>query len=242
MAETQRGKDGMELLQKLTLYDLLGYTLPGGIVVLDIKLGGIIQWISGVNRNAEKFSAGLEITDLIIILMIGYFVGIVISEAAQKIVSFPFIMKVMLAFRKGKDNCKRVRRELEQKSWNDLCEECNVSDSQIKEALQKAGLWNGDVAYVQKIYSYIQTKENYKRIHNYASMELLCKNMSIVCLILFVSDMMRGFCSLWMTLYGISAVLFFIRWHRFRNKKNEYSLIWFVWEMETIKARPEMFL
>ncbi|MBD5468162.1 MAG: hypothetical protein HDR21_08455 [Lachnospiraceae bacterium] len=220
----------MELLQKLTLYDLLGYTLPGGILVLNMKLGSIAQWISGVDKGVKDVSSGLEVPDLIIILIMGYFVGIVISEAAQKIVTLPVTAKVIGAFGKGKDHRKKVRRDLEQKSWKDLCRNCNISDEQIRKALQKAGLWNGDAAYGKKIYSYIQINETYKRIHNYASMELLCKNMSIVCLILLAGEAIRGFCSLWLVVYGISIILFGIRWHRFRNKKDVYSLIWFMVE------------
>lgn len=220
----------MELLQKLTLYDLLGYTLPGGILVLDMKLGGIAQWISGVDKNVKDFSSRLEFSDLIIVLIVGYFVGIIVSEAAQKIVMLPVIVKVIRTPGKGKDNCTKAQKNLEQKSWKDLCRKCNVSDIQIRQALQKAGLWNGDAAYSKIIYSYIQASETYSRVHNYASMELLCKNMGLICLILLVSEAMRKFCNLWLVVYGISAVFFLIRWHRFRDKKNQYSLMWFMVE------------
>ena len=198
----------MELLQKLTLYDLLGYTLPGSVLVMLIQYqfyGDEILYLEG----ASLFLAAA------VLLIIGYLVGIVVSEIMRLIIDKLF----------G-----------DRKEWEKICQDYKVSKEAIGRALCKAKMvenmnavsdYEKTFPYKTQMYSDIQTDLKYNRIHNYASAELLYKNM------IFVSAVCAGVgiaqTSPVLLFCGIIGFIFFgIRWKRFYTKKMGYMLCWFV--------------
>ena len=64
----------MELLQKLTLYDLFGYTLPGVIALLLY------------NGDLSYLADNLTLGGLVLLIVLGYVVGVVFTELADGIV------------------------------------------------------------------------------------------------------------------------------------------------------------
>lgn len=200
----------VEVLQKITLYDLLGYAVPGTILVGVIG----VSFLSG-EPDLEKYAdyAGYICAAGI---LIGYVLGIAISEVTD------IICKVL---KKGKYFKK-----------NDI----NIPDyTIIAENLEKAGairdknsINSMDEAtfYSGYMYNDIQVEAKYSRIHNYASAELICKNMAFVS---FVSAIILGICSSDMKVciiligWGLSA-LFLRRWKRNLFRKEAYAIHWFV--------------
>ena len=61
----------MELLQKLTLYDLFGYTFPGVIALL--------LFYGDVSYLAEELTLG----GLVLLAVLGYVAGVMITELAE---------------------------------------------------------------------------------------------------------------------------------------------------------------
>lgn len=201
----QRGMIGgghfMELLQKITLYDILGYTFPGCTLLYIWNYSEI-----GKAKQDSFFFIGM-------FLVLGYLLGIVISEAGT-------VLCDSLEGTFNKDLSKMEKTPLDV----------------IEKAFLKAGLisvtytgfsWEVVKERFPEIYADIQADKNYSRIHNYASAELLYKNMAFVSLICGIKYAVEGEKSA-LFICIVSCVLFFRRWRRFYEKKNSYCLAWFI--------------
>lgn len=199
----------MELLQKLTLYDLLGYTLPGCILIL--VCGGedrTTQLLHIVNKGCGKSAA------VFALLCCGYILGIITAELMNRILK------------------KTKQLEITDKMY----EKYHVDDDRISQSLKKAGIIqeNGEASglelfrlYYGEMYAKIQTDEKYFRIHNYASAELLYKNMIFVSLMCVISFILKQ--DILGILLGVVGVICFcMRWKRFYEKKLGYCLGWFL--------------
>ena len=77
------------------------------------------------------------------------------------------------------------------------------------------------------MYSEIQADSQYSRLHNYASAELLYKNMVVVSVLAMgigvgqqnMTEIIIG---------AVSVVLFARRWIRFAERSRGYAICWFV--------------
>lgn len=193
----------MDLLQKITLYDLLGYALPGCVLL----------WLW---RGLDICAMGeVSLVGVIVFVGLGYLLGILISEMAN------------LALRAWKRS-RAAKRSIE--------ERMQLNPSAIKKALRGAGvlpkrtqldplnlMWK----YLTYMYMDIQCDHRYSRIHNYASAELMYKNMAFVSMI-GICVFWQGNQYLYVAACGISMALFLMRWWRFEQKRVIYTVYWFV--------------
>lgn len=199
----------MELLQKLTLYDLFGYTLPGVIALL--LYSGDLSYL------ADNLTMG----GIVLLIVLGYAAGVMITELAE---CLEYLLKKML----GENKINEY--------WQKVCKVYAITDVKLNDALQKAKLIQSaqndsvDVIarrYMTYMYSEIQADPQYNRLHNYASAELLYKNMAVAAV--FAAGM--GFAQQNMTeiIIGvIGAVLFVSRRIRFAERSRGYTVCWFV--------------
>ena len=196
----------MELLQKMTLYDLLGYALPGTSLIF------FLQYDSWILSNEEM---SFDIFVFLVLLTTGYLVGIMISE----------LMRILLGVFFD-----------EEKEWENICSQNVITVTQIVEALKRAKIINdsekiSDIKetgkYSKQMYSIVQADAQYNRIHNYASAELLYKNMILVATVSSLVSITRGE---WITFFicVMGMICFGIRWRRFYDKKLGYMLCWFI--------------
>lgn len=200
----------MDLLQKITLYDLLGYAVPGTLLLWLFKWDGKVSQI--------KDLSGMEIGSWIVLLAIGYMAGIVISEFMNQL----------------RHLCKKNEEAVK---WKTICETYGISEENLRRALHNTGLiknyhgmeqlYEALGKYKKYIYSDIQTDPVYNRIHNYASARVLYKNMVAVSMAAIVFGLFQ--CVRIKIIIGvIGAVGFAMREKRFEEKQAGYSLCWFV--------------
>lgn len=195
----------MEVLQKLTLYDLLGYALPGCVLLFFLN-----------SENAENLTK-MEAGGVLLFIAFGFLTGIMISEIMRW-------MEMLIGKFFGK------------KQWNAVWNKYALSCERMERALKKAHILDrvenaADNAIFSKyktaIYADIQTDSKYSRIHNYASLALLCKNMFFVTTLCMIDGIIKNL--LGEGLFGaIGLCCFGIRWQRFSSKKIGYAICWFL--------------
>lgn len=205
------------ILEKLTLYDLLGYTIPGSMIIISIKL---ITFLNGQSAGQAVPYGYIEAggMGLLIGIVLSYVLGIAISEVSGWL--FELIVKPDKTYDWTEDRMK-------------------LTDNEVTAALKKAGLLSGSENinnrkelenYLERMYADISIDQTYKRIHNYASALVLYRNLFLVFLISAI--MMLGLCvmdSVPICIFLIIlSIIFLKRSIRFRNKKNKYTVWWFV--------------
>ncbi len=199
----------MELLQKLTLYDLFGYTLPGGIALL--LYSGDLSYL------ADDLTLG----GFVLLIVLGYVAGVMITEFAER-------LEDLLHKMVGDNKIKKY--------WEKICIVYGITDVKLNDALRQAKLIqsaqndSADVIvrkYMTYMYSEVQADSQYNRLHNYASAELLYKNMTVVAIfavgIGFVQQNMAE-----IIIGAIGAVLFISRRIRFAERSRGYAVCWFI--------------
>lgn len=208
------------ILEKVTLYDFLGYLVPG-LVFLTIVLFCPVADMNNV-ETLNIYNTGIFTA---IFLLAGFTLGILLSEISRIIFSVPF------CFRRFRNFYYKI-----------VLKKSGLETEVIKQALINSRFMLTpssdniqDIAqYCRTMYGDIQIDEQYKRIHNYASAESMYKNLSCAFLIggaIFwlhfnCAQHLPGwvFCFIW---WG--GVLLFARRHiRFHLKKDLYTLVWFV--------------
>lgn len=194
----------MELLQKLTLYDLVGYALPGTIF-------WCLTYWDEINNKLPLTEEG-SLKGWVLLILIGYVTGILISEIAERIL-------------------KKIPARV---TIQEFMGELAISEDAMSVALKKANILSDgekmNASILKKcifpIYANIQTDSSFYRLHNYASAALLYKNMAIVfavyaCIMIWNMDIK--------CIFGIlGTILFYGRCKRFDEKKVGYALCWFV--------------
>lgn len=200
-------------IEKITLYDLLAYTLPGSLLLVAV----LIKW------EKEIFDILIKYKDykgcfVLLFIAIGYICGIMVSEISRWFsIMYAFVAKKIFHVK----------------------EPCNLDGKVIATALVNAKLVEDvnttavPVSEVEKYYSYmysdIQTDNNYTRIHNYASAESMYKNMALVSAASTIFLLKYYGCHKQIIIVGIICFLIFaIRWIRFYKKVRTYTLNWFV--------------
>lgn len=205
------------ILEKLTLYDLLGYTIPGSIIIISIKF---IIFLNGQSAGQIVSYGYIEAggMGLVIGIVLSYVLGIAISEVSGWI--FELIVKPDKIYAWTEDRMK-------------------VTYNEVNAALKKAGLLSGSENinnrknlenYLERMYADISIDQTYKRIHNYASALVLYRNLFLAFLI--SAFMVLGLCtidSFLLCIFSIIlAIIFLIRSKKFLNKKYKYTVWWFV--------------
>ncbi len=204
-------------LEKVTLYDFYGYTLPGCYFLL----------LTSASRAKQVFGLLIKYKDtalylFFVFLLLGFVAGLLFTQISS--VVFGKILKP--------DRSHYMSQE-----------SLGISFGLIQKALFHAGLIDDsqkiDGANLGKygwvMFSDIQVDPKYRRLHNYASMELLFKNMSLASAIggVLVSWSM-GWAWLYLPCFG-AAVLLGWQGCQFTVKKEVYTLFWFVEKY----ARPQ---
>lgn len=205
------------ILEKLTLYDLLGYTIPGSMIIISIKL---ITFLNGQSAGQAVPYGYIEAggMGLLIGIVLSYVLGIAISEVSGWL--FELIVRPDKTYDWTEDRMK-------------------VTDNEVTAALKKAGLLGSSESigdrkeldnYLERMYADISIDQTYKRIHNYTSALVLYRNLFLAFLISAI--MMLGLCvmdSVPICIFLIIlSIIFLKRSIRFRNKKNKYTVWWFV--------------
>lgn len=194
--------------QKITYYDLYGYTFPGCILVLSVLCRAVP---SGLINSLREYHEGY-LYIFIVLLVLSFIVGIMVSEIGY------MLWERGLAF---------VRPSYLKKA--------EVPYEAINSALNKS-LKPGKtitvknvedlINYMPYMYSVIQVDQTYGRIHNYASTAIMCRNLALVSvgsgLILYRDNIIS------IVIGGIVAVIFAYRSYRFNVKKEFYTIYWFI--------------
>lgn len=199
----------MELLQKLTFYDLLGYTLPGTVLL------ELLHW----NIHGGRWRLCYSTSHWVILIVLGYLTGIIISELAER------------AIRCGKKVCGKLFDM--PVSIERTCGECGITLEQLAHKLKSKNMLTKDVTefkelngYMGWIYALIQCDPK-SRIHNYSTAALLYKNMVPVSLAALI-------CGFWIRSIpeviaaSLGVIAFSMRYSKFSRKKNGYALYWFM--------------
>lgn len=195
----------MEVLQKLTLYDLLGYALPGCVLLVFLY------------ADSPEDLAAMEVGGVLLFIAFGYLIGIMISELMRWV-------ELLIGKLGGK------------KQWSLICSQYSLTRERMERALKKAHIIEpadscGDMAslsdYSTAIYADIQTDTKYLRVHNYASLALLCKNMFCVSLACMVDGLLKQ--SYGEGLFGaVGLFCFGVRWQRIGMRQTGYAICWFL--------------
>ena len=195
-----------DILERLTLYDLFGYAFPGSILVLTAIFchGNFGLW--------EKYKDLLPYITLAAGVL-SYLCGLFLSELSAEI------------YMRFKD--KILKEEFE--AWSD--ERAAIAAAIAKHRNDSAPLVISDEKCWEKcmkyMYSAVQISPDTKRIHNYASTEVMCRNLSCTCLISGIILTVR-FGLYMMPAAALLAVLMEIRARRFGKKKRDYTVYWFL--------------
>lgn len=209
----------MELLQKLTLYDLIGYTIPGMIFLWLCSGNGLLPELVKLEDRGAIYWC--------VMVIIGYITGIVIAEIIEIFVKL--VEKLC-----GK-LCEKFKGDRSY-YWDYLSKVYGISEAELKSALGELketddGQCNGVGGILKKyssyIYSDVQTDEKYSRLHNYASAELLYRNMTVVFIAALVMELCKGVHPE-IIVYIIGMVCFAFRFIKFRERKMGYAACWFI--------------
>lgn len=197
----------MEILQKLTLYDLLGYALPGGALLM----------VHGQENLDVLFDEGAK--GWILLLLFGFLVGVAISEIMQ------WVERGLLKVR-GKKQWLKLCEEYSLTAERMGQALKNARMIKVSETDANNISLENCRDYQAAVYADIQTDPKYSRIHNYASAALLYKNMVFVAV--FAAWRVWG---QWETkeivFLLIASLCFFVRWIRFSERQMGYALCWF---------------
>ncbi|MCM1088548.1 MAG: hypothetical protein NC419_10350 [Muribaculaceae bacterium] len=222
----------MELLQKLTLYDLLGYALPGTVLIL---IYGWDDMADGILCPADGTGPAFAL----LLIMAGYLTGIIIAQLTSLESKIGKLCKKF--WEKSSALCKKKQQSQDTaqpapKNADNIFDKYDIDNTILSNALinahvipDAASLNLKELAnnYFAAIYADIQSDDNYSRLHNYASAELLCKNMALVSF-LCIFRLIDPCAPAPMILAVISALCFYARQRLFCSRKEEYCLYWFL--------------
>lgn len=217
-----------KVIEKVTLYDLLGYGFPG-FFMLFILLIDFINLIPDTTINLVKDHSGIFVVALIVL---SHIVGILLSESGKKMYSFKGIRSVLGLADQNKNAI--FKRALE-----------SVNQEDLKAALSKSGSSYdlNDERTADYIYSVIQVNPEFSRIHSYASAEVMSRNTATACLIggflalvlcvfryfqLFDNGYRCRFQLLAMIVLFLCSRLMYERSATFSEKKILYACNWFI--------------
>lgn len=222
------------ILEKITLYDILGYFFPGSIFLIIILFGGMQEETFGL---MERWSNHMAVLYLAFVFA-GYLAGVLLSELNEFI---QFVCKRLISVIRESRLAKKkfMARILE--NGSQTTEMIFFFQNQLAKALVMSGCCEDEktikkkfqnkegICYKKYIYGIIQGSQDYKRLHSYASACVMYKNIAMGILADSLILYFRFHINEWFCVGGILvSVLLSIRGRRFMEKKNQYALIWFM--------------
>ncbi len=216
------------LIEKITLYDLLGYSIPGSIL---IGMAGSAYLIKN-NRyqcfyDTYKDSFGYLFSAL---LVLGYVAGMLIAEITDIIIG---ACKATLDF-----DVKEKLKEVDYKSVEKALKKANYMTYENRLRSEEDVL-----KYLSSMYGDIQSDVKYNRLHNYSSSKLVCKNLAFVSFcgfIIVLSYLIQSFDLMFLPDTNVVKVVFIIcgcctsfflfirRWKKMYVKTQFYTVVWFI--------------
>lgn len=222
------------LIEKITLYDLLGYALPGSILLGILSFTCMI--IQGNMKSLYDMYKDAVGYFFIVLLILGYVAGMLMAEITDKIKNcFDDSLRMDMSqyLRDNHVNCRQVGQALSNAGYVKKAEEIQS----VEHVLQ----------YLSGMYGDIQSDAKYNRLHNYASAKLICKNMAFVSFFGLLLSLLCAFfvwnasadilanlkqavvpAAVMMFLCFVAGSMFKSRWKKMYLKTNFYTVIWFV--------------
>lgn len=167
---------------------------------------------------------------MLVFIVMSYITGMILSEIARWFSFFvqKYLVKVMCINKVVKSD------SVEAKDKEGKCRSI-LEEKIVKKALKNSGMTESEPSQIKTehykiMYSAIQADPKYSRIHNYASAEILYKNLVFALLLSMIGhfylDVQKeiSFCY---GIYLISIVILGSRWKRFSEKKRDYTILWF---------------
>lgn len=212
------------LLERFTLYDLLSYFIPG-FICLCLVAGSFFPEV-WMNYDSDTYE-GLMGYIVFVILIFSYVLGMAISSIARLLCDGIFA-------RVGKAKATGENEDMLNRA---LLNSGMQQDEIDAKRQQNQGTLSLTDTFASYIYSDIQADTNYKRIHNYASCEILYKNLACAFLLAAVVTLFLAHAEDWRMLHimgyiyvfdVVMAAIFLFRWKRFQKKKMGYAVSWFI--------------
>ena len=215
-------------IEKITLYDFFGYLIPGLTFLLLAAAGPVFEYKEMQELIADNTGIVVSVS-----LLCGFVCGLVLSEV------FGLISDI---YKKAKKKYFAGNGETQKSELDVLEEGSGINKESIRRAIERSGYKRGHNSsgkILSIMYGNIQADEQYKRIHNYASSEVLAKNLATAVLAGGLAEI------IWMALTGnrlfskgVSGLISVIwlcvflllvrRYRKFGKKKERYTVIWFV--------------
>lgn len=226
--ETGAVKQVSGIIEKITLYDLLGYALPGSMLlgmtaVTFLAAEGSMKAV----YNTYKGEAGYIFT---VLLILGYAAGMAVSEITDIFTGF---FKETLVY--------ELKQELQDRKINVRQAAQALKNAGYISQVQNISSTDQLIPYIGSMYGDIQTDTEYSRLHNYASARLICKNMAFVCccgagMILALifnrleqeADLRTGLIIAGLSVSCGMSWLFIRRWKRMYIRTQFYTVVWFM--------------
>lgn len=208
---------------KVTLYDIIGYWIPGMIFEIIFGIELFNQYIiNSLDADLLKLLGEMKAYLGVIAVIVAYCIGLLISETAN------WIEKIVCRIFKDK---LKGHTELSAQVIRKALEKSKVVDSNVLSQCEDINLQK---VYFKEMYARIQGEQNSQRIHNYASAKVLYRNLVISILSALITTMIqRGKWQSFVVIHlggycVIAMVLLSIRWWRFYGKVQTYTTMWFV--------------
>ncbi len=201
-------------MEKITLYDLFGYLLPG--CVLNVIIGYAMH--EEIYALHEKMQGDKSTLFWFGFFIFSYVEGLILSEVSGHIVR-----QVNKYKRNGEDKDGGTRDKQIASALSNYLQENK------KEILEKLKNKDDRNFYMAALYFDIQMDSQYNRIHNYASASTMYRNLAMA---LVVGMLVLGgyrILTIHLTIIlSIGIIALGIRSKRFAIKKKQYALVGFI--------------
>lgn len=232
------GDRSMEnILEKITLYDILGYLFPGSILTW-ILTRGLANTLSSC--YLEQLVGEMN-TNYIVFFAVSYLVGILLSEVAGSPLRLARLAARTRIWKRVVDRLKKtgfVKNVLERinsgtQIWDDVLREQVVealikSEKKGDRAVITSELKEKKAYYIQYMYGVIQGYSECKRVHSYGSAFIMYRNVALALFIGNIAALYAGNAGQYFWISFMASVLFWIRAYRFRRKRDLYVVTCFL--------------
>lgn len=199
------------VFEKITLYDILGYIVPGSLIVMSVCGKFLLGSYDDAVSLYENFKGVLTYG----FILFSFICGVLVSELSRRWI-----------------NWKEKKKKEKEKA-----DKFSVPEDVIKRALKNANIIEDDIEdvdqYIEYMYGDIQSDKEYKRVHNYASAEVMYKNLAFstpISMIIVSSYFCGQICIMVPIIIAgmLCAYIFWMRRERFCEKKRRYAVGWYV--------------
>ena len=218
------------MLEKITLYDILGYLLPGCLLETIVCLEYMLEkWVlaDGVLERIKEILEQFNSFFVVAFIIGGYCLGLILSECSA------WANRKLGYENKIKYDNRAITDDVLKKA---ILSTGLVEKKELERRLRTKNIKNPQVIYGTLMYALLQHDEKYKRIHNYRSGKLMYRNLCgamvigglyVICRIV----KMKWF-YIWMLFCGVIYVVgigfLHSRYKKYCAKSQEYARVWFV--------------